>query len=172
MTFRPRIGDEHRSIGVLDGLGTLVVAHYQDPRKLDLYKSLIRLVLLYTSETWALSKADERDLQMFERKILRRIYGPVKDGPAWRRCTNRKVCLLIGEADFGKIVRIGWLHWAGHVARMGTDDIPNKLLNNHLNGTRLRGLPKLRWQDGVKKDSRTLLEVRNWRAATLNRLNW
>ncbi|XP_066907280.1 uncharacterized protein [Halyomorpha halys] len=131
---------------------------------------LIRPELLYASETLALSKADERDLQTFEKKIFRRIYAPVKDGSVWRRSTNREVHLLISEPDVGKIVRIGRLHWAGHVTRI--EEIANKLLNERLHGTRSRGRPKLRRLDVVKGDSRTLLGVRNWRAAALNRLNW
>jgi hypothetical protein len=30
------------------------------------------------SESWSLSKKDENLLQIFERRILRRIYGPVR----------------------------------------------------------------------------------------------
>ena len=48
--------------------------------KTPLYKTLIRPVLTYGSETWVLSKQDENRLSIFERKILRRIHGPVKDG--------------------------------------------------------------------------------------------
>jgi len=40
-------------------------------------KTLIEAVLMYGAETWFLSKADELRLGVFERKILRRIYGPV-----------------------------------------------------------------------------------------------
>jgi hypothetical protein len=44
-----------------------------------LYKTLIRRVLNYGSETWTISKKSENVLGIFERKILRRIYGPAKD---------------------------------------------------------------------------------------------
>jgi hypothetical protein len=39
---------------------------------------MIRPVLLYGAETWATTKCDENKIINFERKILRRIYGPVK----------------------------------------------------------------------------------------------
>jgi len=45
-----------------------------------LYKTLIRPVLTYEVETWVLSKQDEHRLTIFQRKILRRIYGRVIDG--------------------------------------------------------------------------------------------
>jgi hypothetical protein len=45
----------------------------------NLYKTLIRPVLAYGSETWVLSKSDEAILRVFERKILRAIFGPTND---------------------------------------------------------------------------------------------
>jgi hypothetical protein len=47
--------------------------------KVKLNKTLIRPVLAYGSETWVLSKSDEAILGVFERKILRAIYGPTND---------------------------------------------------------------------------------------------
>jgi len=38
--------------------------------KSQIYKTLIKPVLTYESETWTLSKNDERLLAIFERKIL------------------------------------------------------------------------------------------------------
>jgi hypothetical protein len=43
--------------------------------KVKLYKTLIRPVLAYGSETWVLSKSDENILGVFERKILRERMG-------------------------------------------------------------------------------------------------
>ena len=47
--------------------------------KIKLYKTLIRPVLAYGSETWVLSKSDEVILGVFERKILRAIFGPTNE---------------------------------------------------------------------------------------------
>jgi hypothetical protein len=56
-----------------------------------LYKTLIRPVLTYGAETWVLSKQDEHRFSIFERKILRGIYGPVIDGGRWRIRTNQEL---------------------------------------------------------------------------------
>jgi len=47
--------------------------------KIQVYMTLIRPVVLYGSETWTLRKVEETRLAVFERKILRRIYGPCID---------------------------------------------------------------------------------------------
>jgi hypothetical protein len=34
----------------------------------------------YASETWVLTKENERFLNISERKIMRKIYGPINEG--------------------------------------------------------------------------------------------
>jgi len=43
--------------------------------KILMYKVLIRPVLTYASETWTLSKINEWRLGLFERRVLRCIFG-------------------------------------------------------------------------------------------------
>jgi hypothetical protein len=63
------------------------------------YKTLIKPVLMYEAETWALSKADELRLAVLERKILRRVYGPICEGAAWRSRYNEELYRLYDETD-------------------------------------------------------------------------
>jgi hypothetical protein len=53
-----------------------------------MYKVLVRPVLTYASETWTLSKIDERLLSVFERRILRCIFGTVQKNGVWRKRYN------------------------------------------------------------------------------------
>ena len=47
--------------------------------KKTLYKTVIRPAVTYASETWTLTKTAENLLNTWERKVLRKIYGPTKD---------------------------------------------------------------------------------------------
>jgi hypothetical protein len=47
--------------------------------KLRLNNTIINNMLTYASETWALTKTDRKQLNIFERKVYRRISGPVYD---------------------------------------------------------------------------------------------
>jgi len=49
----------------------------QKKSKEQLYISHVRPVLSYAYATWATTKGDEEKLLRFERKILRKIHGPI-----------------------------------------------------------------------------------------------
>jgi hypothetical protein len=52
--------------------------------KSQIYHTLVHTVVTYGSESWTLSMEEERALAVFERKILRKIYGPVEENEFWR----------------------------------------------------------------------------------------
>jgi len=45
--------------------------------KLSLKNTTIDKTLIYASETWTLTKRDRKQLNFFERKVYRRILGPI-----------------------------------------------------------------------------------------------
>jgi hypothetical protein len=47
--------------------------------KLKIYRSLIRPVVTYGCEAWTLTNRDKQNLRIFERRILRKIFGPVEN---------------------------------------------------------------------------------------------
>ena len=78
--------------------------------KSHIYRTLVRPVVTYGSESWTLTMEEERALAVFERKILRKIYGPVKENELWRIRRNDELEAVIkGEniVGFIKCQRIG-----------------------------------------------------------------
>jgi hypothetical protein len=65
--------------------------------KMQIYKTVIRPVITCGSETWTLTKSDENSLRIFERKILRKVYGPVQEGDIWRIIYNEELNRFIKE---------------------------------------------------------------------------
>jgi hypothetical protein len=117
-----------------------------------LYKTLLRPKLTYGAETWVLSKQDEHRVSTIERKILLRIYGPVMGAGRWRIRTNLELYQQCGENDIVKFCKLSRLTWAGHVIRQDDDDLSRRILLSEPEGKRLRGRPRLRWEDGVEED--------------------
>jgi hypothetical protein len=50
--------------------------------KIKIYRTIILPVVLYECETWSLILREERRLRVFENRVLRRIFGPKRDGVA------------------------------------------------------------------------------------------
>jgi hypothetical protein len=60
-------------------------SHFLRQTKFTIDKILIRPVLLYGSETWVLTKKEEKKLLVFERKVLRTICGPKIENSVYGR---------------------------------------------------------------------------------------
>ena len=60
--------------------------------KLRMYQTLVRPVVTYACETWVLKENIKSKLKVFERKVLRRIYGPTKETDGtWRIKSNEEL---------------------------------------------------------------------------------
>ena len=47
--------------------------------KIEIYRTIILPVVMYGCETWSLTLREERRLQVFENRMLRRVFGPKRD---------------------------------------------------------------------------------------------
>jgi hypothetical protein len=52
--------------------------------KVQLLKTLIRPIVMYAADYRTVSQSDEQNMDVVERKLLQRIYGPIQDGGLWR----------------------------------------------------------------------------------------
>jgi hypothetical protein len=90
--------------------------------KIRVYKTIIRPVVVYSSETWTLTAKDESNLRIFERQILRKIYGPVNIDNTWRIWNNMEIDKLIEGADIVRFIKAQRIKWLGHIQRWVKQD--------------------------------------------------
>jgi len=93
-------------------------------------------------------------MNIFERKVYRRILGPVydKEKENWRILTNKEMYARVKKPTITETIRLNRLRWFGHVQRMEEYRIPKRILYMNLGTKRLRG--RNRWQDEVREDGR------------------
>ena len=96
--------------------------------KLILKNTIIDKTLTYALQTLTLTKRDRKLLNIFERKVYRRILGQVYDNEKenWRILTNEEIYANIRKLTITETIRLHRLHWFGHVQRMEENRIPKK----------------------------------------------
>jgi hypothetical protein len=64
---------------------------------------------------------EEPKLRLFENRVLRRIFGPKRDGVTggWGKLHNEELHNLYSSPSIIRIIKSRRMRWAGHVARMG-----------------------------------------------------
>lgn len=140
--------------------------------KIRLYQTIIRPVVTYACETWVIKDAIKQKLLTFERKILRRIFGPTKERDNnWRIKTNKELNDLIGNQNIINFVRANRLSWFGHIQRMDEQRLVKKLYRWKPIGGRATGRPKSRWEDDVMYDIRRMRIV-DWHKIVKDRDAW
>jgi hypothetical protein len=89
--------------------------------KTRIYRTLILTLVLYECETWSLTLREEHRLEVFENRVLRRIFGPSRDEVTgeWRKPHNEELHDLNSSPSIITIIKRRTNRWAGHEARMG-----------------------------------------------------
>lgn len=139
--------------------------------KMRIYKSLIRPVATYGCETWNITNSDANKLRVFERAIVRRIYGPIYENGFWRIRFNHEIDDILKQEDIVRFAKSQRLRWLGHVERMPDLRITKRIYNSSMTGRRLQGRPRNRWKDEVEADMR-IMNVRHWKTLTADRQGW
>jgi hypothetical protein len=132
-------------------------------------------VVLYGCETWSLTVKEELKLRVFENRVLRRIFGPKRDGVmvGWRKLHNEELHNLYSSPSIIRIIKLKRMKWVGHVARMGEKRNVYRLLAGKPEGKRPLGRPRHRWMDNIKMDLLEIgLNVVDWIGLAQDRYRW
>jgi hypothetical protein len=69
----------------------------------------------------------ERGLMTWERKILRKIYGPTYENGYWRIKMNQEIYNKFKFPNIVNVIKVCRLEWLGHVVRMDGARMAKKL---------------------------------------------
>jgi len=92
--------------------------------KITIYRTIIQAVVLYGREIWSLTLREERRLRVFEKRVLRRIFGPKKEEVTveWRKLHNEELNDLDCSPNIVRVIKSRRMRWAGNVARIGREE--------------------------------------------------
>jgi hypothetical protein len=91
----------------------------------------------------------EQMLFTFERKILRRIYGPIHGKERWHARWNSEIYDLYYDLNIVDYIEFRRQGGADHIIRLENERVLNvKCLN-----TKVVRKPKTKWEDVVRRDA-------------------
>jgi hypothetical protein len=112
---------------------------------------------------------------VFENRVLRRIFGPKRDGVTggWRKLHTEELHNLYSSPSIIRIIKSRRMRWVAHVARMGEKRNVYRLLVGKPEGKRPLGRPRCRWMDNIKRDLLEIgLNVLDWIGLAQDRYRW
>ena len=91
---------------------------------------------------------------MIQNRVLRRIFGPKRDGVTgeWRKLRNEELNDLYSSPNIVRVIKSRRMRWAEHVARMDEGRGVHKVLVWKPEGKRPLGRPRCRWENNIKLD--------------------
>ena len=124
------------------------------------YNAVVRAVLLYGCETWAIRSEDVRRLSVFDNRCMRSI------ARVWwqHHVSNADVCQrVLGTRGrtLQDLISLSRLRWLGHVLRMPTHRLPYRALFAcpGVGWKKKAGGQPLTWRAGMKKLTKSLGSV-------------
>jgi hypothetical protein len=95
---------------------------------------------------------EECRLRVFENRVLRRIFGSMRDEDTgeWRRLHNKELYVLCTSPDITGVMKSRRLRWAGRVARVGKRRGSYRYLVGKPERRRPLGITRRRWEDNIK----------------------
>ena len=130
------------------------------------YNACVISTLLYGSETWTTYAGQERRLNTFHMRSIRRILGI-----SWQvKVTNADVLSRAGLPTMYTLLRQRRLRWLGHVRRMEDGRIPKDILYGELAfGRRTTGRPHLRYKYVCVRDMKAVdIDTMSWEGSRLH----
>jgi hypothetical protein len=137
---------------------------------IKIYRTIILPVAFYGCETWSITLREERRLRVFENRLPRRIFGPLRDEVTgeWRELHNEELNDLYSSPNIVRMIKSKRIRWTGNVARMGERRGVYRVWVGKSEGKRPLGRPRHRRKNNIKMN---LLEA-DWIGLAQHRDRW
>ena len=131
-----------------------IVFQFSVKTKVNIYRTITLPFVFCGCETCSLTLREKRRLKVFENRVLRRIFGPMRDEVTgeWRKLHNEEVNYLYCSSNIVWVIKLRRMVWAGHVARMGVRRGVYRVLVGKSEGKGPLGRPRRRWEVSIKMD--------------------
>jgi hypothetical protein len=98
----------------------------------------------------------EHRLRVFEKRVVRRIFGPKREEDrSWRKLHN-ELHSLYSSPNIVRVIKSRRMRWAGHVACMGEGRCVYRVLVGSPKGKRPLGRRRRKWEGNIKMDLREI----------------
>ena len=108
---------------------------------------------------------------VFERKALRRIFGPTKERDGTWRIKTNELDELIRHKNIINHIKAQRLSWFGHLHQMPEERMVKRVYKWKPMLTRPLGRPRNRWEDDIINDMKKL-KIKNCTSCIQNRNKW
>jgi len=109
-------------------------------------------------------------LLVFERKILRGLFGPTKENQTWRIKNNEELDKLIKHGNIVNHIKAQRLSRFGLIQRKPEARATKKIFKRNPLTTRPRGRHKYRWEDIIQDLGQ--MKIKNWLTCVQDRAKW
>jgi hypothetical protein len=82
--------------------------------KIKIYKTILKQIVMSGCEAWSMTEEDKTRLNMWERKLLRKVYGPVTEQGVWRIRRNEELRELYKAPVLVADIKRKRLEWLRH----------------------------------------------------------
>ena len=130
------------------------------------YRSCVRVTMLYGSETWCLRENEIAISRRTERAMVRAMYGAK---PTEKKRTEDLMEMVGLKETVVQMAKANGVRWYGHVLKRDDGHVLRKALEFEVKGKRKRGRPKKTWKTQAEKESKSFgLEKKD----ATNRARW
>ena len=127
--------------------------------------------MLCGAEGWTVTEREGQAVLIFEKKIIRKIYGAKYENGEWKSRKNRELEEMSKGENIVKWIKGQRISWLGHLERMEEDRMSKNIFTQELEGTRRRGRSRKRWKEEAERVLQ-VLGVRRGRELVADRKKW